>query len=277
MSTVALVDNFFNEIQNPAHVITASEEEVGHEAWRVADGRRSAFDYWTGETPNTAQWVKVDCATSKAADCLFIDRDHNLEGKTVKLQKSTDDFATNTVDVVSVTFPSSASAGTALSASNGAYTEEGAWAKSFTSTSSRYWRLHVAAAASYTPRLVGLYLGAMFAPTAPLQLPFEPESVDIGYRGEETDFGWEGSALPWNRRSGELVWHLDSGDVATARTFFQQVRRPRSFWLVHSIAAAERAVFARTPPQRASLTGPTSEWFHGTLSLQWREWEPKLL
>ena len=138
-----LVQNYWNDVQNPTHIISANEEAAGFEAWRVGAGRRSPGHYWTPTTANQAAWNKTDCGSAKAADMLVIDRVHNLGGvASVKLQKSNDNFSAQTVDVATFTIPTSASAdNTALSA--GVRTPEGAYLLTFASTSERYWRILV--------------------------------------------------------------------------------------------------------------------------------------
>ena len=43
MPGLFLVENFYNDLQNPAHVVVADSELSDHPAWKVADGRRT----WT--------------------------------------------------------------------------------------------------------------------------------------------------------------------------------------------------------------------------------------
>lgn len=274
-SHLFLVENLYNERQDRTRSVTADEEAAGYEAWHVATGRRNPNDRWQPTTENAVHWVRVDAGASVECDVLAIDRGHNLEGKTVKLQVDDNiDFSSPT-DVFSVTFPSAASASTSIDASNGAYTEEGAWVKRFTPASSRYWRLHVAAAASYIPQVVGLWLGKAFAPPFAMQLPYEDESRDVGFHTSESDFGWESVSTPWRRRAGHVELRVDAASEASARDFYDEITRHRPFWLVHDTAKAEQACLAHLPAQR-TFRGVRPEWFPHLISFDWREWEAVL-
>lgn len=54
-----LVENLFSRTQFPLHTVSANEEATNHEAFRVADGRRSPLDYWTPTTANNQAYVYV--------------------------------------------------------------------------------------------------------------------------------------------------------------------------------------------------------------------------
>jgi hypothetical protein len=246
-SPAFLVKNYYSDLQYTGHTIAANEEASDHEAWRVADGRRSAQDYWTPTTANAAAWNKVDCAVSRAGDMVALDRGHNLGGKTIKLQKSTDDFSGDTVDVFTATIPTTVSDDTALTATNGALTPEGAWVKAFTSTSSRYWRLLVnAMGAGEKPQVVGWFLGEMWTPDY-LRMPMPDEDYRLVY-GETVipSTGWRGRTKPVQQRLGEVNARL--ADASAYQTSAEHIR-DRFFagypmWIVYDDAAAERTVLA---------------------------------
>src|SRR6185503_7462240 len=107
---VLLAENFFNVVQFPSHVIVAEEELAGHEALMVGNGRRHNLNYWTATTNNSDTWIKVTCDRIRAANCIVIDRGHNLAGKTIRLECSNDDFTT-TETPINITMPSVSSPG----------------------------------------------------------------------------------------------------------------------------------------------------------------------
>src|SRR3990167_342602 len=240
-----LVVNYWNDVQNPLHVLSATENSG--DAWKVGALVRSPTHYYTSVTENLAIRLVVDCGSAKPADMLVVDRVHTLGGvANVKLQKSTDAFATNAVDVVTFTIPASASGdNTALSA--GARTPEGAYPRSFTSDSSRWWGLLIPAVAAFKPRVGGFYLGPSWTPPLP-DNPIGEDDQEPLAEVTETPWGWRGRTLTVPRRAGELIFKLDdeaSYLVADDHIRDQYVRRP--MWIVPDEAKAERSFLAEWP------------------------------
>jgi hypothetical protein len=82
-----LVDNVFDTVtQYPFATLSASSERTGHEAFRVADYRRERTS-WQTTGAAAGHYVASDLGVgaSHAADFLWIDRGHNLWGKTVQI------------------------------------------------------------------------------------------------------------------------------------------------------------------------------------------------
>jgi hypothetical protein len=82
-----LVDNVFDTVnQYPNGTVSTSSERPGHEGFRVADYRRERTS-WQAATTTAFQYVAVDCGVgvTRIVDCCFIDRGHNLWGKTVQI------------------------------------------------------------------------------------------------------------------------------------------------------------------------------------------------
>lgn len=281
---VLCVDNYFDDLLHTDHTVTGltdtadPDEASGYEAWHVANGRRSASDYWTPENTNDNAYVKVDCGSAKAADFIAIDRNSNMEGQTVTLSTSSDDVTYS--DVFSITFPSSSSADTAVSAATGAYTEEGAWVKTFTSTSARYWRLQVDAAASYRPQVGGLWLAAAWQAGANQypDRPFDEDATTGAWQTVGNDLGWSANSSAAAVREGTLTLRLDSwADYDdTVRDFMALYRTGRPAWVVPNAAQAERAMLVRAPGG-ARVEAPYGDgWGYRVARLPYVEHEPAL-
>lgn len=267
---VFCTDNLFDDLLYTGHTVTANEE--GTEAWHVANNRRSPSDYWTPVTANNDAWVEVACDRVRSADFIAIDRGHNLAGKTITLATSPDDVTYTTV--LSVAVPSAAVDDTALSA--GAYTEEGAWVRSFTSASARYWRLTVSAAASYTPRIVGLWLGAMWDVGTYHDRPHDEDASVGAWTAEQNEHGWSAYTTTAAVRQGQLSLRLmsDAAYDTAARDFLAQYRRGRPAWYVPDPDRAERAFLLKCP-QGAAVTAPyESGWGYRTVRLPYVEHQP---
>jgi hypothetical protein len=268
-----LVQNYYNDVQFPTHVLSATEN--GGESWKVGALVRSPTHYYTSVTENLAIRIVVDCGSSKAADMLVVDRVTNLGGVAdLKLQKSTDNFGASVVDVLTFTIPASASGdNTALSA--GVRTPEGAYPRSFTSDTSRYWGLLIPAVASFRPRVGGFYLGPTWTPP-PFSLPLGEDDQEPLAEVTETPWGWRGRTLTVPRRAGEIIIKLKdeaSYLVADDHIRDQYVRRP--MWIVPDDAKAERAFLAEWPVGvRAGFRSEGGGYRPRQIRLPYVEYEP---
>ena len=276
-----LVQNYFSDIAFPTHTISAEEEASGFEAWRVADGRRSAADHWKSTTANSETWVKFDTGAAgtitAAPHIVGLDRGHNLPGVVgVKFQLSANDA--DWTDLVSVTIPASASSATALNATNGATTEEGAWLKQVTPASTyRYGRLLVPAmGAGLVPKVVGLWFGPSWQPGNPT-MPVPDEDYEPIY--EETivpSSGWRGRSKMVALRTGELTYKFASeAEYITARGhLWDHFRYNRPMWVVHDDTYAERAVLAVPRTERQGFGFHADWWNMRRGVIPWIEHEP---
>src|SRR5260370_2457307 len=147
MAPLLLADSLASVLQDPSQPLVGSAEPVGFEAFRVADGRRSQFDYWQPGVTNVDAFLTITCDQARGANCLVLDRGHNLAGKMINLFGSQDNFATQ-VTVLSVTVPTAGGqiAGVVSGGSvvgGGATTEEGACLITFPAAGHTYWRVCV--------------------------------------------------------------------------------------------------------------------------------------
>lgn len=275
MRTVFLVDNFFNDVQHPDHVLSASSSASGHEPWRVGTARRTSLNGWTPTELNTEAWVRVDCGTAKSADMVAIDRGHNLAGRTIALQRSSDGSAWT--NVASVVVPAEPTSNGVLTTPPGVHTTEGAWLLRFTAAASRYWRLHVPAmGADLRPYVVGLYLGSSWAPTSPLSLPMRDLDLELAYTDTVSDALWAGGTRAAARGRGAISIKLEEAERPAARAAIREqfIRRARRMWIVFNDEQAEDAVLAYAPPQEFSFPAAEPGWMHPALSFEWAEHEP---
>jgi len=242
IATVFAVENLFSVTQFPGHTISAEEAADGYAADKVANGRRSAQDYWTPTTANSATWIKATCDTVRAANYIALDRGHNLAGKTVALEVSSDDFTTYET-VFSVVLPSATAPG-ALDDALGVRTEEGAWLKRFDVRAGTGWRLSIAAmGAGLKPQVVGLWVGLCWQPTRGLTLPVAPGRGESVAELVESLMGWQGRGRTTRRQTGTLTLKLDSEIEAEVAEYHLEghFAANRPLWLVYDQRRADKA------------------------------------
>jgi hypothetical protein len=273
-----LIENLFSTIQFPTHTVTPNEEAADHEAWRVATGRRSAFDSWKPTTTNQDAYIEVDCGVNQSPDMAASDRGHNLQGATVRVRYS--DNGTSWSDAFTATVPSSVSTGSDLDAANGILTPEGAWLKRFSGAGAhRYWRYHVnAMGAGLLPEIVGLWLGAHWVPGY-LEFPFEDDTYQG--TGEVTTLpsGWQGRGAIGRQRAGSFHVRLDTEatyDTGAAVQVRDGFFLGRPMWLVFDDEKAERALLAVWARQREGFGLGRGGWSWRSGTISWLEWEPEM-
>ena len=268
-----LVQSYFNDRQFPSHVLSANEQSGN--AWKVGAGRRSPGHYWTPDTANAAAWVKSDAGSAKAADMCVIDRVHNLGGvANMELQKSNDNFVANLVTVVTLPIPSSAS-GDNTALSDGVRTPEGAYLRSFASTSERYWRVFIPAmGAGLKPKVGGLYVGPSWQPPAITRPSGEDDHTPLA-EVSTTPWGWEGRGLTIPRRSGVVIIELiDEASYLTADLHIRDQYARRPMWMVFDEAKAERAFLARWAVGERAGFGVPQDYPFRVINLPYEEKDP---
>jgi len=271
--TIVLVENAFSRMQFPLHTIAADEEAANHEAFRVADGRRSPFDYWEPTTANASHNIKVTCDRVRAFTMIAIDRGHNLGGKQIVLECSDDDFST-TQTVLDIVLPSVSSAGT-VDDTFGVRTEEGAWVRRFPVRYARYWRVRIPAmGAGIKPKIVGLWLGMAygFEPDRPMS----PDTDDLSLEESVSDAAWRGSGRPANVRADALHVSLPTlfdYDLARYHLAYHYARR-RPMWIVHDENVAQQALLAIRPVGQMGFVREAS-WFYHRAMIPYQEHEAK--
>ncbi len=254
-----LADNLLAATQYGSNVLvdqSGTTGPVGNEVWRVGDGRRSAFDFWQPGVTNADAFLLLTCmglpagsttptVMPRGANCLIVDRGHNLGGFAVKLLGSNDNVSFATV--VSAFVPT---VGGVIGGANGVLTEEGAWLVTFPSQGYAYWKFDVPAmGVGLQPAIVGLWLGMAYQPVA-LYRPFMEHPTD--FRAQETvsPLGWRGRGPRAFNRSGALNVRMND--------FFEYVQLARftldelfgagvPMWVVQDQDRATEAFLALRP------------------------------
>ncbi len=193
-----LVDNVLDTIQSyPTGVLTTSAERVGHEGYLVADYRRERTS-WQPASAAAGHYVACDLGATitRAVDYLFLDRGHNLWGRTIVIGYSTTGVAPFTTQR-SLTVPALGTLGGDPSSTVMAVTEEGAcWAIFTPSAVRRAWQVKISD--NMLPVVTGLMLGSRnqllgYSNTFDEDAGERTESSSVstaGYRGSETTYSW---------------------------------------------------------------------------------------
>lgn len=247
MGPLCLVENLGSLVQFPTHTFVGDEEAASHEAFRVADGRRSPFDYWTGITANQQRILTWTCDRVRAVDTIALDRGHNLAGTVVTLEASQDNFVT-VQQIFSFAVPSVAVGGD-MTVAPGIVTEEGAWLYTFPDVAATYFRLRIAAmGAGILPVIVGLWLGQSWQPGL-FCTPWGDDADVLTAKETETEWGWKGRGLVANIRQGTMIVKLPSDDAYDIARYHIQGHygRSRPMWVVYDMAQADRAFLAIRP------------------------------
>jgi hypothetical protein len=250
--------NAFNRTIYTAHTLVADEEAAGHEAWRIATGRRSAYtNYYTSLTANAQRLITLTCDRERAFDYFVLDRGHNLTR--IILERSYDNFASSPITVFDVTLPTASGTGS-LDDAFGVVSEELAWHIRFTKISAPYWRLKIPAlGAGIRPKIVGAHLSMSFAFDA--WRPHSPDLTELGGEMSESDAGWQVVANAFNRRTDTLRIQLpDLFAYEIAINAFRHYNLRRPTWYVPNEDNAQNALCIVRPLGVAGL-GRMADWF----------------
>lgn len=193
-----LCDNVFDGVHlYPTATVTATSERTGHEAYRVASYRRER-DSWQAATTAAGHAVRVDlgATATRAVDAFFLDRGHNLWGKTITIGYSTTGAAPFTTQRT-LTVPAVGTLGGDPTSTTMAVTEEGAcWAIFTASAARRAWE--VAVVESTAPVVPGIILGSRLQ-LSQFSTVFDEDAGErtedsatsrAGYRGTDTTYSW---------------------------------------------------------------------------------------
>lgn len=280
-------DNLFANTQYPYNTVSADEEPVGYEAYRIGCARRHPAWRWQAQTANAAHRIRLNCQALvggvlapvlRAANFLAIDRANNLLGKEVILNGSDDGFATtgrNIFDIVLPTVPGGVPSGPL-----GCLTDEGAWIKTFPVDAHNDWELRIPAmGAGLVPKISGVTFGFAWIQTLNWITSVEDESPSVGMVEQQSDAGFVGSTKGYSRREGSvgLFFPPDTTelDIMTYQVLGLYPRKERAWLFTHYDDAPWRALYVRCPPGKVAWTQQSSEPLVSRLTLPFQESEPR--
>lgn len=271
-----LAENLWNPVRFGDHSISANEESDGNEAFHVGDGRRNRTSFWTPTTNNSEATIQVKCDRPRSADVLVIDRDSNLDGETVHLECSDDNFS-STETIFTVTLPSNSTPNQDIS--DGAKMEDGAWCRSFSSRVATYWRLRIDAMGSgLKPEIVGLYLGTSWQPNLLIDTPWGWGDSQLQSDRVTSDAGWRGRSNFSEARRRTFTVKLSSfSEFSSARYHTRGLYwRGDPMWIWPDETQAERGWCAMVPDGRHRWQKGQDRWAFMQTDLEAREHQPVL-
>ena len=261
------VENLFSVAMFPGHTVSAEEEPSGYEAHQVANGRRASQYRWQASTADSESYIQVRCDEVRGANCLILDRGHNLATEQIILRGSNDNWATYR-DVLTITLPSVV--GGSFSGALGCVTTEGAWIKTFDAEAYYDWRLVISAMGSgLVPQIVGLWLGMAWMPTAKTSyLPVDDQNYAVTFTDSISPFTWAGQSERASPREGvlRLRHHENDGydDVVQWQVRDLWARRGFAAWICQlRTDAPENAFLARVPAGTIRYDSNFPQWSGG--------------
>jgi len=276
---VFFVESLLSRRTFPDHALTASTTETGLDVAFVATGRRQrSLNRWAPDSYNAAAYIECAFDQARSFDHLALDRGHNLDGHTVEVWVSSDDFATHEVAATD-TIPSTVTSDSDLDDFAPVRTEEGAilWrmAEKQTGTSARI--VFPAMGAGLKPEVVGAYLGMAFIPEHAPQKPFSHGKVRILYDVERSPQAWAAAGEIGKLRVGTVeLWLSTRAEYTLARYHIEGLyfsRKP--MWLAMNDEEAERAILVVCPPGDAGFE-ISSGWSEYRGTIPFEELEPAL-
>lgn len=219
-----LLDNVFDTIAlYTAATLDAASESTGREAFRVADYRRDRT-WWqpTSDHNPNGGYVRVDlgAGVTRGVDFLWIDRGHNLWGKTITLEGGDDGAAWPSAQAFTV--PASGTVGGDPTWPSMAVTEEGALysLRATTFSTRRWWRLRINYVAAFIPIVTGVMAG-LKTQLLGYSATYDEDAGERTQATETSRAGYRGAALTYSWRTVDLDLKLiGSAEYdATMRTF----------------------------------------------------------
>ena len=245
-----LVDNLLDPTIYPNHTIAGQEEATGAEALRVSGGRRHARDHWTPTTANAERYLEVDCDRPRAANCLIIDRENNLQAETFDLRVSDDDWTTKTGIVATHTVPSDTYYASKLETGVMIKTFEAAHVMKFDLHVGSYWRFNIdAMGAGLLPKISGLWLGLAYEPDKNPTWPWDDETRQLAFDQSVSPSLWWASTRKAVARTAEPTFRIQGEpEWSRARWHMELYWSGYPMWYVPDTDMAERAFLAVAPP-----------------------------
>lgn len=255
-----LVENLLSTTQFQDNLVTADEDQAGHEAELVGRASRLAGSGWIPPTTNIERKLQVQCRQTdpdgttttqpRYADIFALDRNTNLRGFRVILEGSFDGFATAGTTIFDVTIPKVP--GGTIDGALGCVTREKAWLKAFSGDAFPYWRLRIPAmGAGLAPQVGHAMLGRLWRLKRQPRGPSNDQAFDAASQERELESLWIGAGRPRSRRAldSELVFQdFAEGEQAEYHVAAQFYAHRRPAWYIHDLDEPERAaLYVRRP------------------------------
>lgn len=206
-----LVDNVFDTFGlYPTGAIDAITEASGREAYRAADYRRDRT-WWqpTSDGGGSATWLRTDIGSglTRGVDYLFIDRGHNLWGRTFSLQGG--DTGSTWPSSQAFTAPASGTVGGDPTWPSLAVTEEGALysIRSTTFATRRWWRITPNFVSTFIPVIPGIMAG-LKTQLLGYSATYDEDAAERTQSDQTSRAGYRGSAMTYSWRMCELDLRL---------------------------------------------------------------------
>lgn len=191
MPPVLLIDNVFDRVnQYQTATLGSSGDAAGSDLRFVADYRRER-DYWQAVSAVAYNWVASDLGVSVTApvDSLWLDRGHNLWGKSIQI--AGDDGTGGSVVALTLSVPAYGTVGGSPTASTMCVTEEGTLWSLFTSLAARR-RWIVYTVDNYQPIYTGIILGSR-TQLINFSTKFDEDAAGRKLTTRDSDAGWRAS------------------------------------------------------------------------------------
>lgn len=278
---VFLVDNLFNPRTYLSHTLSASTTASGTSVEALSAGRRRAganVGGWFANSLNTDAYVQSTFDRPRAFDLLFIDRDHNLAGKSVSVRISDDSFTTYQ-EIGPLTVPSEPVPMAALYDGQIIVTDEGALLWWLGLQVGWEVRVFIAAMGSgLRPELAGLMLGKSWTSAYAQIKPAEFGRPNLIRTVTRSPHAQSVSSEIGSYRTSEIHLRAESWEeYATARYHLEELYTAdgKPMVVIHDDEQAERALLSLHPGGETGFEIPSGA-YHPEIRVPIEETEPVL-
>ncbi len=272
-----LSDNLFNPRTYPLHTLDASTTATNKNVLELGSGRRDrALTGWFASSLNTTAYVECACNRPRAFDLLWIDYDHNLDGESLSVILSDDDFTT-TETIGPYTVPSSPSMNAELATGGIVRCDDGSLLWYLGLQVAHDVRVQVAAmGAGLRPEIAGMMLGLSFQPAHQAEKPHDYARPTVVRGDIRTPHAQAVGSEFGSYRQGNIALKMDSFEEAEVAHYSLQdlyVGAGRGMVVVHDDERAERAVFTFAPDGTAGFE-TSGNWSYPRIDIPLAESEP---
>lgn len=281
---VFLADNLFNVRTYPGHSLVASTTATGTDILNLSSGRRvRGLSGWSASALNTEATLRAECNRLRAANLLFVDRDHNLDAAgtpQLGIRISNDDFATSS-ELGPWDIPANPVPHSSLYEDGLIRTHEGALLAWFELDVGWEWEVFVPAmGAGVRPELAGLMLGKLWTTVHQQQQPASLGSgqVDLLYDVRRSPQAQAAAGEIGALVRDEIDLQLENYDeylegvYPIADLYFHR----KAMVIIPDDEQAENAILAVAPPGRHGFR-VDPDWGWPQVTIPYEETEPELV